>query len=201
MWRPADGTGQAEILAESPNILVPHSWSPDGVVLAYSEGLTENGDLWVLSLEGERNPQEFLVTEFNERHSMFSPDGQWIAFTSDRSGQDEIYVKPYPQGGIVPISDDGGSEPIWARDGRELFYRNGDKMMVVSVQTSPTFGAETPRLLFEGTYSNINWTSNYDISPDGQRIAIPEVLGGATATQIHVVLNWFEELKRLVPTN
>jgi len=155
----------------------------------------------VLSLEGERKPQEFLVTQFNERHSMFSPDGQWIAFTSDRSGRDEIYVKPYPQGGIVPISDEGGREPIWTRDGRELFYRIGHKLMVVSVQTDPTFRAETPRLLFEGTYSDITWTSNYDISPDGQRIVITEVMQGSAPTQINVVLNWFEELKRLVPTN
>jgi len=201
MWRPADGTGEAEILTESHSVQVPHSWSPDGVLLAYSEGLPENGDLWVLSLEGEREPQEFLVTEFNERHSMFSPDGRWIVFTSDRSGRDEIYVKPYPQGGIVPISDGGGREPIWARDGRELFYRNGDKMMVVSVQTDPTFRAETSRLLFEGTYHSLVWTSNYDISPDGQRIVIAEAVRGSAPTQINVVLNWFEELKRLVPTN
>jgi serine/threonine-protein kinase len=200
VWKPADGTGEAEILTESRNILVPHSWSPDGL-LAYSEGLPESGDLWVLPLEGEREPEEFLVTEFNERHSMFSPDGRWIAFTSDRSGRDEIYVMPYPQGGIVPISDDGGREPIWARDGEELIYRNGEKMMVVSVQTDPIFRAETPRLLFEGKYSNITWTSNYDISPDGQHIVIAEVDEGSARTQIHVVLNWFEELKRLAPIN
>ncbi len=145
------------------------------------------------------------MSEFNERHSMFSPNGRWIAFTSDRSGQDEIYVKPYPQGGIVPISDDGGREPIWARDGKELFYRNGDKMMVVSVQTDLTFRAETPRLLFEETYLPLQWTSNYDISPDGQRFLM--VVAGfdsqeeqTAPAQINVVLNWFEELKRLVPS-
>ncbi len=124
-----------------------------------------------------------------------------VTDSSDRSGRDEIYVKPYPQGGIVPISDDGGHQPIWARNGSELFYRNGEKMMVVSVQTGPIFRAETPRLLFEGAYSAIDWTSNYDISPDGQRIVIADAVQGSATTQINVVLNWFEELKRLVPTN
>jgi len=102
---------------------------------------------------------------------MFSQDGRWIAFTSDRSGQDEIYVKAYPgEGGIVPRSTDGGSESAWARDGRELFYRNGDKMMVVSIEKEPTFKADRPRLLFEGSYrySNNGWASDYDVAPDNQ---------------------------------
>ncbi len=132
---------------------------------------------------------------------MFSPDGRWIAFTSDRSGQDEVYVKAYPgEGGIVPISTDGGSQPLWARNGKELFYRNGDKMMVVSVQTEPIFKAESPRLLFEGTYilGAFDWASNYDISPNGERFLM--LRQAEVQTQIIVVLNWFEELKRLVPT-
>ena len=156
------------------------------------------------SVEDERQPQEFVVTEFNERHPMFSPDGQWIAFTSNRSGQDEIYVKAYPgPGGIVQISSEGGSQPLWARDGKELFYRNGDKMTVISVQTEPTFKMlAAPRILFQGSYyfGSFDWASNYDVTPDGQRFVMvkqPET----SATQINVVLNWFEELKRLVPTN
>ncbi len=200
-WIAADGSGEAEQLTQSRNLQIPNSWSPDGV-LAYSEGLPESGDLWVLPLEEERKPQEFLVTEFNERHPMFSPNGRWIAFTSDRSGQDEIYVKPYPtQGGLVQISPDGGREPVWARDGKELFYRNIDQMMVVSVQTEPTFTAERPRVLFEGSYihSQFDWASNYDISPDGERFLM--IKQAEVQTQINVVLNWFEELKRLVPSN
>jgi len=202
-WMPADGSAEAEQLTvtESINIHIPNSWSLQGV-LAYADGLPENGDIWTLSPEGERQPQEFLVTNFNERHSMFSADGRWIAFTSDRSGQDEVYVKAYSgEGGIIAISTDGGNQPLWARNGRELFYRNGDQMMVVAVQTGPTFKAETPRLLFEGRYLTgpFNWQSNYDISPDGQRfLMIKQVEVG---TQINVVLNWFEELKRLVPTD
>ena len=199
-WMPADGSGEAEQLTESQTLQIPNSWSPDDV-LAYSEGLPSSGDLWVLPLEEERKPQEFLVTEFNERHPMFSPNGRWIAFTSNRSGQDEIYVKPYPtQGGLVQISPDGGREPVWARDGIELFYRNGNQMMGVSVQTESSFTAERPRLVFEGSYipSQFDWASNYDISPDGKQFLM--IKQAEVQTQINVVLNWFEELKRLVPT-
>jgi len=204
-WIPADGNGEMEQLTvtEDGNTQIPGSWSPDNI-LVYSEGLQPQGvgDIWVLSPEGDGNPQEFLVNEFYERHPMFSPDGRWIAFTSDRSGQDEIYVTAYPdKGGVVQISTNGGTQPLWARDGKELFYRNGDKLVAVSVQTEPTFKAETPVFLFEGTYFHgpFNRTSNYDISLDGQRfLMIKEERGIA---QIHVVLNWFEELKRLVPTN
>ncbi len=133
---------------------------------------------------------------------MFSPDGRWIVFTSNQSGQDEIYVKPYPsEGGMIQISMNGGREPLWARDGSELFYRNGDKMMVVSFQTEPTLKAGAPTLLFEGTYvySPFSWASYYDISPDGERLLMIKQEEGEPG-QINVVLNWFEELKRLVPT-
>jgi len=155
----------------------------------------------VLSLEGEREPQTVLATQYDERNATFSPNGRWLAFTSDRSDQIEVYVKPYPgQGGIVQISTDGGLEPVWARSGKELFYRTGDQMMVVSVQADTTFKAEKPRLLFEGSYRytlTTGVTSNYDVTADGQRF----VMVKEETTQINVVLNWFEELKRLVPTN
>ena len=201
-WKPADSSGEAEQLTTNEDNQIPISWSPDGV-LAYSQfHLSPQADIWVLPLEGERKAQSFLATQFNERHPMFSPDGRWIAFTSDRSGQDEVYVKPYPsEGGIVPISADGGTEPMWGSNGKELFYRNGDKMMVVSIETEPTLKAETPRLLFEGsyTYGYGGWPASYDISPDGQQFLM--IKADEEELQINIVLNWFEELKRLVPTD
>ncbi len=203
---PSDGSGEAEQLTTTERGKTPDSWSPEGV-LAFRTGPLLQADIWVLPPEGEGKPQPFLVTEFNERHAMFSPDGRWIAFTSDRSGQDEIYLKAYPgPGGIVPISSDGGTQPVWARSGKELFYRTGDKMMAVSLRTEPTFEAQTPTVLFEGAYSygRSDVTPQYDVSRDGQRFVMIKEdsdQGEKPLTQINVVLNWFEELKRLVPTN
>ncbi len=205
-WTQADGSGEAEPLATrtgAASRVISTSWSSEGV-LAYSHGIVINQDIWVMALEGDRDPQPFLVTEFNERHAMFSPDGSWVALTSNRSGQDEIYVKPYPaEGGLVQISTDGGVEPVWARSGRELFYRSQDKMMAVSIQTEPTFQAETPRLLFEGSFSEsyLSATSNYDVTADGQRFVMVQPSQERVEPEsLNIVLNWFEELKRLVPT-
>jgi len=206
-WMPSDGSGEAEQLTTSDYNQASDSWSIDGV-LAFPQGQqTYKNAIWVFSLEGEEKPQLFLATEFNERHAMFSPDGKWIAFTSNRSGQDEVYVKAYPgPGGSVPISSDGGTQPMWAHSGKELFYRNGDKMMAASLRTEPTFEAQTPTVLFEGVYSygRLDKTPQYDVSPDDQRFVMVKESSDAEErplTQIHVVLNWFEELKRLVPTN
>jgi len=201
-WMSADGTGEAEQLTTSEAVQTPHSWSPDGA-LAYTEGPVNQRDIWVVSTEGAGERQSFLATQFNEKHAMFSPDGHWIAFTSNQSGQDEVYVKPYPvEGGIVQISTSGGSEPLWARSGRELFYRNGKQMMVVEMETGPALKVSIPRLLFEGDYgySSPDFASNYDVSPDGQRFLMIKQ-AEPVPTQINVVLNWFEELKRLVPTD
>jgi len=200
-WKPSDGSGEVEKLIASESSKVLSSWSPQGV-LAYTE-IFNFRDIRVLALEGERKPMEFLATRFNERNPVFSPDGRWIALTSNQSGQDEIYVKSYSdQGGTIQISIDGGGEPMWAPDGKELFYRNGDQMMVVSVVTAPTFQAQTPRLLFEGSYKYDpgGLVSNYDISLDGQQFMMVKETEDQEAKQINVVLNWFEELKRLVPT-
>ena len=135
---------------------------------------------------------------------MFSPDGRWLAYVSDESGRYEVYVQPYPgPGGKWQISTGGGKEPLWARDGRELFYRNGEQMMAVEITTEPTFSAGTPRLLFEGTYlSGTVFLAYYDVSPDGQRFLMVQASEqqASDPTQINVVLNWFEELKQRVPT-
>ncbi len=201
-WMPIDGSVEAEQLKASENRQFPTSWSSNGLV-AYVElaGGVRASDILVLPFEGEREPEKVLSTRYEERNAIFSPSGRWMAFTSNRSGQTEVYVKPYPgQGGIVPISTDGGLEPVWARSGKELFYRSGDQMMVVSVQADTLFRAEKPRLLFEGSYRDnfTGVTSNYDITADGQQFVMVKEEG---TSQINVVLNWFEELKRLVPTN
>ena len=204
-WKPADGSGPAEQLTESERLQRPSSWSLDGQVLAFSERHSTTGlDIWVLPLQGERKPRPFLQTQFQEAAAVFSPDGHWLAYTSDESGRPEVYVQPYPgPGGKWQISTEGGNEPVWVKNGRELFYRDGNKMMAVPVTTQPTFRAGPPTLVFDGQYFRdvALAAANYDITRDGQRflmIQLGEQQGAPT--QINVVLNWFEELKRLVPT-
>ena len=198
-WKKADGSGEIELLWESVNNLYPTSWSPDGQTLAFQEVFVALRDIWMLRSEGDASP--FLATSFDEDSPMFSPDGHWVAYVSDESGRDEVYVQPYPDGGrIVAISNEGGREPMWSPDGRELFYRQGGQMMVVRVETKPTFSAEEPRLLFEGTYLQDGNITNYDVSPDGKRFVMIRPDEESTLAQINVIQNWTEELKRLVPT-
>jgi Tol biopolymer transport system component len=190
-WRPADGSGSEERLTTSDNNNTPQSWSPDGKVLAFIEVNPTTGvDILTLPLEGDRRPQPFLRTSYNESAPAFSPDGQWLAYQSDESSGFQVYVQPYPGPGRKwQVSTEGGGFPKWNPNGRELFYRNGEKSMVVDVTTSPTFNAGKPRLLYEGPAGNP--------APDGQRfLGIQAVEPEQPPMQIHVVLNLSEELKR-----
>ncbi len=201
-WKPADGSGTEEQLLTSQSLQIPASWSPDGHVLAYTEYNPITGwDIGTLAMEGERKPQPFLRTPFNESQARFSPDGRWLAYVSNESGRDEVYVQPFPgPGGKWLISTEGGNEPVWNPSGRELFYRNGDKMMVVAVTTTPAFSAAKPRLLFEGQYeTNPMPVPAYDVTPDGQRFVMIKGEREAAPTQLNVVLNWSDELRRLAP--
>ncbi len=202
-WKPADGSDAKEQLTESGRFQVPSSWSPDGQVLAFFErDPTAGWGIWVLPLK-ERSVRPFLQNKFGERGAVFSPDGRWLAYISNESGRREVYVQAYPaSGGKRQISTEGGNGPVWAKNGRALFYRNGNKMMAVEITTQPTFRAGTPTLLFEGQYVQSGpGGADYDIAPDGHRfLMIKEDKPGEGPRQINVVLNWFEELKRLVPT-
>jgi serine/threonine-protein kinase len=151
-----------------------------------------------------RKAELFLRTPFNEAAPQFSPDGNWLAYVSDESGRKEIYVQPYPgPGGKWQISTEGGVEPLWNRNGRELFYRSGKKMMAVEIAIKPSFSAGTPKRLFEGQYQSLPTVStpNYDVSSDGQRFLMlkPSEQAQSAMLQINVVENWFEELKRRAP--
>ena len=143
-----------------------------------------------------------LVTTANERAPMFSPDGNWIAFVSDETGDDEIHVIAYPHDGRKwQVSRGGGTEPVWSPNGRELFYRTGNAMFAVPVETEAGFKAGTPRRLFESSeyQHNVYGIPNYDVAPDGEGFLMVKRDLDALPQKINVVLNWHEELKRLVP--
>jgi serine/threonine-protein kinase len=133
----------------------------------------------------------------------FSPDGGWVAYTSDESGRWEVYVRPFPgPGGRTQISSDGGTEAVWSRSGGELFYRNGDKMMAVAVTMKPTFDANKPHLLFAGRYEMgpVAGMVNYDVSRDGQRFVMLASQAASVPPRVDVVSEWFGELKRRAPS-
>ena len=160
----------------------------------------------MVRLEGERKPEMLLQTPFSEHTGMLSPDDRWLAYVSNESGREEIYVSAFPgPGGKLKISTQGGTEPMWSRDSRELFYRNGEKMMAVAISREPELAPGKPTLLFEGGYETGLSDdglpgSNYDVTPDGRFVMIRTEESPAPR-QINIVLNWFEELKRLVPTD
>ncbi len=199
----ADGSRETQEILTRENTRAI-SWSPDGRILAFEEENPDTGwDIGYITIEGDDAWKPFLVTAFDERSPMISPDGRWLAYISDESGQDEIYVQPFPEGGPkLLISTGGGIEPMWSPDGRELFYRIANQMMAVAVETELRFGAGTPRQLYKGRYSLDSGVGHprYGVSPDGQQFLMGKASEAAQG-QIRVVLNWFEELKRLVPTN
>ena len=198
-WKPADGSGTAEHLLDGSTAQFPQDWSPDGKELVFVDNA-----LWVLPMEGDRNPRPLLQTQYIEERARFSPDGRWLAYVSNESGRREVYVQPYPGlGGKRQISTEGGTQPVWARNGQELFYRNGERMMAVEISTQPNFSAGTPRRLFETPYSlsSSGPYANYDVSLDGKRfLMLQPVEQEQSIFHMTVVLNWFEELKQRVPT-
>jgi serine/threonine-protein kinase len=203
-WQLADGSGGLQRLTTSDYNNVPRSFSPDGQLLAFHENNPKtNKDIWVLRMS-DRKMEPFLQTPFIEGAPAFSPDGHWLAYVSNESGRPEVYVQPYPgPGGKWQVSTEGGTEPAWNRNGRELFFRSGNKMMAADVATQPSFSAGKPRLLFERPYLRSDFPlvgTAYDVSTDGQRfLMVKETEQASSATQINIVQNWFEELKRRVP--
>ena len=199
--RLADLSGQTELILSTDGVSAPGSWTPDGQTLVFYETNDRgNRDIWQLPVGGD--PVPFLDTAFNERAPRLSPNGQWLAYISDQAGEDGIYVRAFPGGGpVIPISAGLGTEPVWSRDGRELFYRTADQLWVVDVETEAGFTAGSPRTLFEASYqfgfAEVGMPG-YDVSLDGQQFLM--VRRSAAAGYI-VVENWFEELKRLVPVD
>jgi serine/threonine-protein kinase len=206
-WQPVDGSSPMERLTKSEYFQWPGSWTPDGETLAFVEEHAETGrDIWLLSVR-DRRVTAFLNSRFFEGYPEFSRDGRWMAYVSDESGREEVYVQAFAgRRGKWQISNEGGSQPIWAPDGKQLFYRSaglGNQVWVVDVQTGSGFSASKPRFLFEQSgYARGTLVRTWDVSHDGRRFLMVkmEERKPQPVTEMILVQNWFEELKRLVPT-
>jgi len=207
--KPANGEAGEQLVLKSNEDKVPLDVSPDGRFLLYNSlDPKTKGDLWILPLQGDRKPFPFLRTTFNEDDGRFSPDGHWVAFTSDESGSTEVYVRPFsPDSGATDasgagakwqISYGGGEAPRWSKDGKELYYLTSDwKVMAVAILASPSFQAGTPKLLFQAPQQQSNWPiDGYTI--DGKRFLFFTAVesGGQAQAPFNVVLNWQAALKQ-----
>jgi serine/threonine-protein kinase len=196
-WQSVDGRTAPERLVEHhESDIFGASLSPDGKTLMFEERrLATGSDLWVASVAEDRKPTTFLQTSFNEQLPQFSPDGQWVAYVSDESGHDEIFVQRYPGPGRKwKVSVGGGFEPVWAANGRELFYLNGDAVMAAAVETASGFSAGEPRQLFRKRRAGSRGQS-YAVAPDGRFLMIEDVRTPASEVPVTVVLNWLDDVK------
>ncbi|MFQ5674275.1 MAG: protein kinase [bacterium] len=189
---------RATQLTEGEQQKWPTSWSADGTALAYHQADPDSGlDIWVLETGESNKAHPFLTTAANEQQAVFSPDGKWLAYTSDQSGRNEIYLQTYlDKSSPVQISQDGGAWPMWRPDGGELYFLSGNTVMAVAISTTPQVVVGSPAALFETNARG----ADIAISPQsGRFVAIEESLPGDIG-RLNLVLNWFEELNRQVPS-
>jgi serine/threonine-protein kinase len=198
---PADGSGSPERIVSGERTKIPVSWSASGVLAYYEIAEATERDIWVVDLAGDRTPRPFLATPANELSPVFSPDGRHIAYVSNETGQNEVYVRPFPgPGPVTPISIDGGSEPVWRGDGNELFYRHRDTLMSVSVRYSPRYEVGRPAAAIdEPLLPGSGGNASYDVRKDASRFLALRPPPGGSVDELRLVLNWTEAFGRLAP--
>jgi Tol biopolymer transport system component/tRNA A-37 threonylcarbamoyl transferase component Bud32 len=202
--RNADASRPAEAILTGSYDHYTGAVSPSGQLLAFVLAVPGGGEIWTVPLKGPPSATRFFANGFNLGHPTLSPDGRWMAYDSDESGQGiDVFIQsfPEPQGKRVKVSPAHGSEPMWTQGGRELVYRDGDKVMAVSVDLA-TGATGVPRLLFAGPYpDNPGWTRprSYDVTPDGERFLMTKLPRAQPQPRIAIVLNWFDELRSKVP--
>ena len=188
-WKAADGTGTEERLTTKENVTqTADSVSPDGAWLVFYD----TDGIFGLPLAGDRTPKTLVRTGAADTAASVAPNGKWMAYQSNTSGRWEIYVQPFPEPGPSQlVSTNGGAEPLWSLDGRELFYVNGDTLMAVNVSFTPTFAAGQPRVLHHGRYrASANGNTPYAVAADGRFLRVQQVQPDRAITQLQVVLNW-----------
>ena len=206
--RAADGTGTATAFGQSEGLRVPDAVAPDGSVVVVRETVQGNDNLITVSLTGDPVSEDLLGTEFDERNAALSPDGRWLAYESNTSGRFEVYVRPFPDAlsAVHRISTNGGTQPLWAPDGSELFsLESAQRVLAVPVQMASTFSQGTPTVVAEGRYLLAGLSGRqYDIDPTGERFLFvkdtgPQGTGGRSLPSLTFVLDWFQELTERVP--
>jgi len=200
----ADGSGAEEPIVSRPLTQIPRAISPRGDRIVFTETDPLRGDtLWSVSIDGKSKARPLFDGAPGEMMPTFSPDGRWIAYVFPEAERYEVFVRSSDGGpGKWQVSTGGGVEPMWSRAGGELFYRNGDKMIAVAVETAPTFAPGRSQVLFEGSFVfGTNEGQEYDVSPDGKRFLMLKPLEQSRqSTPLDVVVNWFDELRRRVPS-
>jgi len=193
----ADGSGKPELLVETEAGAAPNSWAPDGKTLVFAQpGADKKRHLWIVTVPAVKAVRlhESDATELNGE---VSPDGHWVAYESSESGNNEIYVQPFPGSGPkTRISNEGGSVPRWAHNGKELFFWNFSpdrQLFAVDVQTGTVFHAGLPRGLFKAPRG-----TTWDVAADGKRFLV-ETPAAGNGRYMEAVVNWFEELNRRLP--
>jgi Tol biopolymer transport system component len=196
-WTRVDGSGAGERLASSDDVQVPGSWSPDGRLLAFTQRHATTGrDIWMLPSAGDRKPYPYLTLPSDESAPAFSRDGRWIAYVSNESGRSEVYVSAVADPSRKRrVSTTGGAEPVWGRNGREIFFRAGERMMVVAVSAGAEFRAAEPRVFLEGTFEKGTVdTANYDVAPDARLVMVKATGQESVPRELHVLLNWLDSV-------
>jgi serine/threonine-protein kinase len=204
-WQAADGTGAVEELTEGATLRLPVAMTPDGHHIIIRE-VGQQDDLMLLPLQPPRRPHPLIQTMFGERNAEIAPDGRWLAYESNESGREEIYVRPFPDvsGGRWQVSTGGGRMPLWSRNGQELFYGSPDgALMGVRIEPGPSWHSSTSARILQGHIAYSGFGRAFDVAPDGRRFLMIRDGGGneAALQNLVIVQNWLEELKRLVPTN
>ena len=195
-WQPADGSGQAELLHEPEFDVREGVFTPRGDAVVYRVDTQDrNRDIYLMPLAGERRPVPLLERVDDDKQPRVSPDGIWLAFVSNESGREEVYVRALASGGgRVPVSTGGGGEPLWAPDSRRLFYRVGSRLMVAQIVTTPALAVVGRDTVFTGSYTTDPWHPNYDVGLDGKSFIMVQPV--EENRQLVLVLGWTRELRQ-----
>jgi serine/threonine-protein kinase len=198
VWKAADGNGEEEVLFAGPEIQHPGSFAHDGT-LAFTQIEASGWDVWLVRPGTGAEPGLLLGTGADERSPALSPDGQWIAYASNESGRSQIFVRPLAERSRWwQVSNDGGEEPVWARSGTELFFRDGPRLMSVELRSGAAFPFGKPRVLFEGEFeSDTPGTQSYDVTGDGRRFLMTQRTS-SPGGRWNVVVNWHTDLQRMM---